>query len=58
MTSVPWAVSFSINWLTLGVIVGIVSSSCAAAIKLVSGTFSQGKAGLWTGCTPGIVDGS
>lgn len=46
-------VSFSINWLILGgVIIGIDSSSHVAAIKLVSGTFSQGKAGLW------IVDGT
>ena len=31
MTSLPQAMSFSINWLTLGgVIVGIGSSSCAA----------------------------
>lgn len=38
-------VSFSINWLTpAGVIVGIGSSSYAAAVELVSSTFSRGKA--------------
>ena len=50
MTSFPRALILG------GVIVGIGSSSHVAAIELVSGTFSQGKARLWTGHTPGIVD--